>query len=118
MRLRMWWRQFKRARFLSSERRMCQGAHSVSVASSIVSCRDCFIRYSARRLVTMASLVDIGPISTGGGQCVLFALKAGNLPMQTISLFRELIDIALNSRTLHFQSASLDCQTSHLHIYD
>src|ERR1035441_10265266 len=56
----------------------------------------------------MGSLVDIGPISTGAGQCVLFALKAGNLPMQTISFFRELIDIALNSRTLHFRSASLD----------
>ena len=28
--------QFKRARFLSSERRMCQGAHLVSVASASV----------------------------------------------------------------------------------
>src|SRR6267142_4080099 len=29
--------QFKRARFLSSERRICHGAHFVSVASSIAS---------------------------------------------------------------------------------
>src|SRR5262249_39193529 len=37
LKLRMWARQLRRARFLSSERRMYQGACSVSVAASIVS---------------------------------------------------------------------------------